>query len=74
MIFGGAARDISDELLASFAFAGTPADIIAQTEALIDAGAARVEYGTPHGVSENIGLKLLGEKVVPAFAEREEMA
>ncbi len=72
--FQRAARDISDELLARFAFAGTPADIIAQTEALIDAGAARVEYGTPHGVSENIGLKLLGEKVLPAFAEREEMA
>ncbi len=72
--FQAAARDVSDELLARFAFAGTPADIIAQTEALIDAGAARVEYGTPSGISTNSGLKLLGEKVVPAFADREETA
>ena len=72
--FQAAAKDVSDELLARFAFAGTPADIIAQTEALIDAGAARVEYGTPSGISANSGLKLLGEKVVPAFANREETA
>jgi 5,10-methylenetetrahydromethanopterin reductase len=72
--FEQAARDISDELLARFAFAGTPGDIIAHTEALIDAGAARIEYGTPHGISEDNGLKLLGEKVVPAFADREKMA
>jgi 5,10-methylenetetrahydromethanopterin reductase len=72
--FQAAARDVSDELLARFAFAGTPADIIAQTEALIDAGAARVEYGTPSGISTDSGLKLLGEKVLPAFADREEMA
>jgi 5,10-methylenetetrahydromethanopterin reductase len=56
------------------AFAGTPADIIAQTEALIDAGAARVEYGTPGGISTYGGLKLLGERVVSAFADREEIA
>lgn len=72
--FQRAARDISDELLARFAFAGTPADIVAQTEALIDAGAARIEYGTPHGISTNSGLQLLGEKVLPAFADREEIA
>lgn len=65
--FERGAKDISDELLARFAFAGTPADIIKQTESLIDAGTARVEYGTPHGINEENGMKLLGEKVLPAF-------
>lgn len=63
--FEAASRFISDELLAAFALAGTPGDIIAQTEALFAAGASRVEYGTPHGLSTNSGLRLLGEKVLP---------
>ncbi len=55
---------ISDELLAKFAFAGTPADIVAQTEKLIAAGANRIEFGTPHGRNPQIGLNLLGKKVL----------
>ena len=54
----------------AFALAGTPADIIAQTEALFAAGASRVEYGTPHGLSTGSGLELLGQQVLPAFANR----
>jgi 5,10-methylenetetrahydromethanopterin reductase len=68
--FEAACRFISDELLAAFALVGTPGDIIAQTEALFDAGASRVEYGTPHGLSTDSGLRLLGEKVLPAFERR----
>jgi len=59
----GAARLISDELLSRFAFAGTPDEIAAQTQALFEAGAARVEFGTPHGVDEGEGIKMLGECV-----------
>ncbi|MCB0037552.1 MAG: LLM class flavin-dependent oxidoreductase, partial [Anaerolineales bacterium] len=65
--FERAAGFISDELLQKFALAGTPQDIIAQTEALLAAGAARVEFGTPHGLTAAEGLRLLGEKVLSAF-------
>ena len=65
--FEAASRFISDEMLAAFALAGTPGDIIAQTEALFAAGASRVEFGTPHGLSMDSGLQLLGEEVLPAF-------
>jgi 5,10-methylenetetrahydromethanopterin reductase len=64
-----AARDISDELLRRVAFAGTPAEVAAQAQALFDAGAARVEFGTPHGLSEESGMRLLGEVVLPALRE-----
>ncbi len=62
-----AARLISDDLLDRFGFSGSPADLIAQAEALYEAGASRVEFGTPHGLSSERGLRLLGEQVVPAL-------
>lgn len=62
-----AARIISDKLLSKFAFAGTPDEIAERTRALFDAGAARVEYGTPHGITIENGMKLLGERVLPAI-------
>lgn len=62
-----AAGLISDELLETFAFAGDPADLIRQTERLFDAGAARVEFGTPHGLPSAHGIRLLGERVLPAL-------
>lgn len=64
---GAAARLIADDLLDRFAFAGNPADVIRQAEALFDAGARRVEFGTPHGLSAEEGLRLLGERVLPAL-------
>ncbi len=67
--FDGAARFISDELLAKFAFAGTPAEVVDQAHALFAAGASRVEFGTPHGVSTAKGLELLGTAVLPALKE-----
>ncbi|MDX2141025.1 MAG: LLM class flavin-dependent oxidoreductase [Chloroflexota bacterium] len=63
-----AARLISDDLLERFAFAGNPADLIRQAEALYAAGAQRVEFGTPHGLSApDVGVRLIGEQVVPAL-------
>ena len=56
---------ISDDLLQKFAFAGTPAEIAQQTLALFAAGANRVEFGTPHGITSHDGLRLLGETVLP---------
>lgn len=66
--FPRAASYISDDLLARFAFAGTPGDIIAQAEAISAAGADRIEFGTPHGLSAQAGLELLGKQVLPHVA------
>ncbi len=65
--FDGAAALISDELLAQFAFAGTPAAVAAHAQSLLAAGADRVEFGTPHGRTPATGLRLLGEAVLPAL-------
>jgi 5,10-methylenetetrahydromethanopterin reductase len=63
--FDSAANLISDELLDRFAIAGAPDDVAAHVEALIAAGASRVEFGTPHGLTPTKGLQLLGEQVLP---------
>ena len=60
-----AASYISDELLAKFAFAGTPHDIVKQTLHLYEVGLDRLEFGTPHGLTTTSGLRLLGERVLP---------
>jgi 5,10-methylenetetrahydromethanopterin reductase len=52
---------IPDDLLDRFAFAGTPADVAAHCEALFAAGATRIEFGTPHGVTPERGLRLLAQ-------------
>jgi len=59
---------IPDELLDRLAFAGTPEEVARQAAALIDAGAARVEFGTPHGLSPRLGVELLAARVAPEFA------
>lgn len=61
------AREIPDDLLDRFAFSGTPADVAAQVHELVDAGVSRVEFGTPHGLRPEEGIRLLGEQVLPAL-------
>lgn len=58
---------IPDALLDRIAFAGTPEQVVAQAEALFAAGASRVEFGTPHGLSSRRGVELLAERVLPAL-------
>ncbi len=66
----GAARLIPDTILNRFIFAGEPRDIIEQCGRLYDAGAQRIELGTPHGVHEAAtGIGLIGERVIPALGE-----
>lgn len=62
-----AAALVSDSILDRFAFAGTPDQIYRQAQALFDAGATRVEFGTPHGFTDADGIRLLGERVLPAL-------
>ncbi len=56
---------LPDQLLRRFAFAGTPVEVAAQAEALFDAGARRVDFGTPHGIDEAHGVELLCREVLP---------
>ena len=56
---------IPDHLLDLFAFSGTPDQVAAQAQSVIDAGAARVEFGTPHGLTDAAGVDMLGREVLP---------
>jgi len=56
---------ISDDVLNRFAMAGTPDQVAEQARALFDAGARRVEFGSPHGLTAEEGIRLLGERVLP---------
>jgi 5,10-methylenetetrahydromethanopterin reductase len=56
---------IPDDVLDRFAFSGAPADVARQAQRLIDAGACRVEFGTPHGLGAPHGVELLGSRVLP---------
>ena len=60
-----AGREVPDAALRSLALAGTPEDVAAQALELYAAGAQRVEFGTPHGLDEAAGVRLLGEAVLP---------
>ena len=61
----GAGALIPDEVLDRFAFSGTPDRIALQAEAVFGAGASRVDFGTPHGLSPRQGVELLCNEVVP---------
>jgi 5,10-methylenetetrahydromethanopterin reductase len=61
----GAGRAIPDDLLDRFALAGTPERVAARVRALFVAGASRVEFGTPHGLTPARGIDLVGTRVMP---------
>jgi 5,10-methylenetetrahydromethanopterin reductase len=60
-----AGASIPDDVLDLFAFSGTPDHVAGQAQRLIDAGARRVEFGTPHGLTDAGGIELLGRRVLP---------
>ena len=62
-----AGRLIPDDMLDLFALAGTPDQVSLQVETLARAGAHRVDFGTPHGLAEDHGIRLLGDHVLPNF-------
>jgi 5,10-methylenetetrahydromethanopterin reductase len=51
--------------LEKFVLAGTPDEVAARARALLDAGAKRVEFGTPQGLSTALGVELLCDGVLP---------
>ena len=58
---------IPDDVLDLFAFSGDPEQVAAQAAALFEAGASRVEFGTPHGLTDQAGIEHLGARVLPAL-------
>jgi len=48
-----------------FVFAGTPDEVAAHAARLFEAGAKRVEFGTPQGLTTSEGVRLLCDRVVP---------
>lgn len=56
---------IPDETLDRFAFAGTPAHVAGQARRVLEAGAGRIDFGAPHGLSDVEGVALLGTAVLP---------
>ncbi|MFI7673656.1 LLM class flavin-dependent oxidoreductase [Actinophytocola sp. NPDC049390] len=64
-----AGRLIPDDLLDRFCFAGTPDDVADHAHALFEAGASRVEFGTPHGTTDRHGVDLLGRAVLPRLRD-----
>lgn len=65
--FDEAGRLIPDDLLDRFCFSGSPEQVAAQAQRLFEAGAARVEFGPPQGLTEMTGVELLGTAVLPAL-------
>ena len=55
---------IPDELLSRFAFCGTPADVAEHAAGILDAGAKRVEFDTPFGLTPASGIELLCNEVI----------
>lgn len=48
-----------------FTYAGTPEQVAERAQAVLDAGATRIEFGTPHGLTDERGVELLGAEVIP---------
>ena len=62
-----AAALISDDILDRCAIAGNADDLIQHAERLFEGGTSRVEFGTPHGMPPEQGIRIIGEKVIPAL-------
>jgi 5,10-methylenetetrahydromethanopterin reductase len=60
---------IPDAVLDQFAFSGTPEHVAELARQVLVAGADRVDFGTPHGLTDREGVELLGTRVLP-FLER----
>jgi 5,10-methylenetetrahydromethanopterin reductase len=60
---------IPDDILDLFAFSGTPEHVAALARRVLDAGAHRVDFGTPHGLTDAEGVTLLGTRVLPLLED-----
>ena len=60
---------IPDEVLDRFAFSGTPEHVAVLAQRVLDAGAGRIDFGTPHGLTDDEGVALLGTVVLPRLRQ-----
>ena len=60
-----AGRLIPDDVLDRFSFSGTPEHVAQLVNVVIAAGARRVDLGTPHGLTDEQGIELIGSRVLP---------
>ena len=63
-----AASLISDDILDRFTYSGNADDLLRLLERARAGGISRVDLGTPHGLDEAEGIRLLGEAVLPHFS------
>ncbi len=56
---------IPDDILDLFAFSGTPEQVAGQAQLLIEAGVDRIDFGTPQGLTDLVGVELIGREVLP---------
>jgi 5,10-methylenetetrahydromethanopterin reductase len=56
---------IPDDVLDLFSFSGTPERVAFLAQRVLDAGAGRVDFGGPHGLTDFGGVELLGREVLP---------
>ena len=61
----GAGALIPDSILRHFAFWGTPDDVANHAMEILEAGALRVEFDTPFGLTTPQGLRTLAQEVLP---------
>ena len=61
----GAGQLIPDDLLRRFAFWGTADDVATHAMEILEAGALRVEFDTPFGLTTPEGLRRLADDVLP---------
>ena len=52
-------------MLDRFAFSGTPSHVAGLARRVLEAGAGRVDFGAPHGLTDEDGVALLGTAVLP---------
>jgi 5,10-methylenetetrahydromethanopterin reductase len=56
---------VPDDVLDLFSFSGTPEHVAGLARRVLDAGAGRVDFGGPHGLTDFEGVELLGREVLP---------
>jgi 5,10-methylenetetrahydromethanopterin reductase len=61
---------VSEEILDRFAYSGDAEDLIRLIARARAAGIDRIDLGTPHGLDEAAGIRMLGERVLPVFTSR----
>lgn len=67
--YEAAGRLIPDDALSKFSFSGTPEEVAEQAIEIYAAGATRIEFDTPFGLTPQSGVDLLASRVLPAVRE-----